>query len=437
MPDQPSHAPVEAGARDSLRSLFANRNFTLYVGVRVAQMVGMSVQSAAILWQVYDLTGSPLPLAFVGVARFVPTLVLSLLAGAVTDVWDRRTVLALAQLAPVGTSVALWALTGTGTVSVNVIYLCVALLGIAGAFEGPARQAILPLIVPRESFQRAVAVATIVHQVAGVIGPAAAGLAIAQGGVAPVYLGHVGVVLFGIACLLAIRLTSQGAGGSRLSLTMVAEGLRFIWTHPAILGAMALDMFAVILGGADALLPIFARDILNVGAPGFGMLTSAKAIGSLLIAMAMALAPPIVSTGRMMVLTVALFGLATIGFGFSTSFPLSLLLYALISAFDQVSVVLRQSIIQLGTPDELRGRVNSVNHIFVGASNQLGATRAGLMAAWADSAVFAVVFGGIGCVVAVIVTSLLIPSLWRYREEMLTPSRAPDDRARRKEAGPR
>jgi MFS family permease len=414
--------PLPSGTRDSLLSLLTSRNFGFYVGVRVTQMLGLSIQSAAILWQVYDLTGSALPLAFVGVARFVPTLALSFIAGAITDIRDRRIVLAIAQLAPLTTSLMLASLTALGTINLTVIYTSVVVLGIAGAFENPARQAILPLVIPRHSFQRGVAVATIVHQVAGVFGPAGAGLAIMQSGVAPAYLIHAALVLLGLVCLAGIRVGTPSPSGG-LSIAMIVEGFAFIRAHPAILGAMALDMFAVILSGADALLPIYARDVLGVGAFGFGLLTSSKAIGSLATAIAMALLPPIVATGRTMVVMVALFGVATIGFGLSTWFPLSLLLYSLIAAFDQVSVVLRQSIIQLGTPDELRGRVSSVNQVFVGASNQLGATRAGLVAAWTDSAVVAVVSGGVGCLIAVAVTTLLIPALWRYREP--TPETAP------------
>jgi MFS family permease len=417
MTDQPSASSAPRGTRDSLRDLLANRNFDFYVGVRVAQMLGLSIQTAAIMWQVYELTGSALPLALIGVIRFIPNLILSFIAGAVTDVHDRRLVLGISQLPPLLTSLLLAYLTATGEISLTVIYVCTALLGIAGAFEGPSRQAILPLVVSRSSFQRAVAVATIVHQVAGVFGPAAAGIAIAKAGVAPAYVMHAALVAFGIVCLACIRMGSPTPSGG-ISLAMIKEGLAFIWTHPAILGAMALDMFAVILGGADALLPIFAKDILDVGAVGYGLLTASKAVGCLVVAVAMALLPPIVSTGRTMVITVGLFGIATVGFGLSSWFWLSLILYALIAAFDQVSVVLRQSIIQLGTPDELRGRVNSVNHVFVGASNQLGGTRAGFVATWADSAQFAVVSGGIGCLVAVVATTLLIPALWNLRQDL-------------------
>ncbi len=411
-----SDAPLADGRpRDTLLELLENRNYVFYVGVRVAQMLGLSISSAAIMWQVYDLTGSPVALAFIGIARFAPNLAISFLAGAVTDTRDRRLVLGLSQVAPVVVSSTLGMLTLTGGINLAVIYAGVTLLGVAGAFEGPSRQTLLSLVVPRESFQRAVSVATIIHQLAGVFGPAAAGLTIARYGVAPAYFFHVALVTGGVACLACIRIASTVGAGTRLSAGMVKEGLRFVWANPPILGAMALDMFAVIFAGADALLPIYAKDILGVGAAGYGLLTSSKAVGSLGAALLLALLPPIVGIGRWLVVMIALYGLGTVAFGLSTWFPLSLVLYGLIAAFDQVSVVLRQSIIQLGTPDALRGRVSSVNQVFVGASNQLGATESGLVAAWANSAVFAVVFGGIGCITSVVLITALLPSLWRHR----------------------
>ncbi len=402
------------GTRDSLRGLLRNRDFGFYVGVRVATMLGQSIQAAAVMWQVYDLSGSPVALAFVGIARFVPSLAISVLAGAIADTHDRRAVLALAQLSPLGTSAALWALTATGHASVPVIYACMAILGVTVSFEAPARQTLLPLVVPRESFQRAVAMATTVQQVASIFGPAGAGLAIAQSGVAPAYLMHVGLVLGGLVCIACIRIREADAVSGRLDLGMMKEGIHFIWSNRPVLGAMALDMFAVIFAGADALLPIYARDVLGVGAFGYGLLTSSKAVGALITAVGLSLSPPVRATGRTLMLMVTIYGAATIAFGLSTWFPLSLILYGLTAAADQVSVVMRQTIIQLDTPNALRGRVSAVNQVFVGASNQLGATESGLVAAWANSAVFAVVSGGVGCLATVALILVLIPSLWRH-----------------------
>jgi len=300
---------ANAGSRDSLSTLFRNRNFGFYVGVRVATMLGQTIQGAAVMWQVYELSGSAMALALVGICRFAPQLAISFVAGAIVDTRDRRAILALSQIAPLGSSALLCALTATGAVTLMPIYIAVALVGLTSAFEAPARQSILPLVVPHESFQRAVSVGTIAQQLASVIGPAFAGLAIAQSGVAPAYAFHVALLLGGLVCLALIRVSADDSVGGTVSLAMIKEGLVYIWANPPVLGAMALDMFAVIFAGADALLPIYANDILGVGPFGYGLLTSAKAVGSLLTALAMALLPPVVHTGRALVVTVALYGL--------------------------------------------------------------------------------------------------------------------------------
>jgi MFS family permease len=391
-------------------------------------MVAQAVHTAIVAWQVYELTSSAVSLAFLGVFHFLPGVVASFLGGALADTRDRRAILALASLLPISTSLLLWALTATQTVTVMAIYVCVAAVGLAQAFEGPARQSLLPQIVPRSAFQRAVALSTTISQLARVVGPATGGLIIYQLGVAPAYLYHAAIVMIGVASLFGIRTRAENTVRRALSLDLVKEGLVFIKNHPAVLGAMTLDMVAVIFAGAEVLLPIYAQDILGVGAVGYGLLNSSKAVGAFAIAVVLAFLPPFVNTGRVLVITIVLYGLATLGFGLSTWFPLSLLLFALIGAFDQVSVLMRQSIIQMGTPDELRGRVNSVNFLFVGASNQLGPTRAGLVAAASGSAIFAVVSGGIGCLVGTGLVLLFIPSLWRHRTEreplVLEPRRA-------------
>jgi MFS family permease len=381
-------------------------------------MAGYAIQTAALMWQVYDITGSALPLAFVGLARFLPSFAVSFIGGALADTRDRKSIIALAQIAPICVSTLLWALTATGSITVGMIYPAVALLGAAAAFEGPARGALLPQVVPRASFQRAVAVATTAQQLTLVIGPAITGVVIATYGVAPAYLLHVALLVVGLGYLSGVRRRAETIVRGKFSVTLIWEGLIFIWRNRPVFGAMALDMVAVIFSNADALLPIYARDVLDVGAPGYGLLTSSKAVGMLAMAASLTLLPPLVRTGRALIVTVALYGLATLTFGLSTWFPLSLVLFGLGAAFDQLSVVMRQNIIQMGTPDELRGRVSSVNFVFIGASNQLGAVRAGLVATWADSAVFAVVSGGFACLAAVLVIGLLIPALWGHRIEL-------------------
>jgi MFS family permease len=264
--------------------------------------------------------------------------------------------------------------------------------------------------------------ATTLQQFSAIVGPATGGLIIARYGVAPAYLFHIVIVLVGLACLAGMRIPPRTEPRGALSLALIKEGLAYIRAHPAVLGAMVLDMFAVIFAGAEALLPIFARDILDVGAFGYGLLTASKGVGAFMMAVALALLPPRVSTGRIMIVTVTLYGLFTIVFGLSTWFPLSLVAYGLIAMSDQLSVVIRQTIIQLETPDALRGRVSSVNSLFVGASNQLGAVESGLMATWTGSAAVAVVSGGLGCLASVAIISVLIPSLWRHRVHLEAPA---------------
>lgn len=305
-----------------------------------------------------------------------------------------------------------------GTIDLTAIYVSTVLLGLAGSFEGPARQALLPMVVPRASFQRAISLATTIQQLAAVLGPAVAGVIIAQMGVGPTYLFRMLLVVVGLGLLAGMRLKAESNLSGAFSLALIKEGLLYIWTHQALLGAMALDMFAVIFSTAEALLPIYAADILGVGAVGYGLLNSAKAVGAFITSIGMTLLPPLRRTGRALVVTVVLYGLATTAFALSTSFALSMALFALRAAFDQVSVVIRQTMVQLGTPDALRGRVSSVNSVFIQASNQLGAVEAGLIATWTSSAVIGVAAGGLGCLAVVAITVVLIPSLWKHRVDL-------------------
>lgn len=430
MQDPSAGGTAPSDTRPALITLLQNRPFAFYTGNRLAVGFGQSVQTAALAWQVYEITGSALSLAFVGLARFVPQLILSFLGGAVADAMDRRVIIAFAQIVPMSTSTLLFVLTAAGVISMGPIYGCVILLGLASAFEGPARESLLAQVVTRSSFQRAVALSSTLQQLSGVVGPATAGVLIAQFGLAPAYLLHVIVLVLGLGLLALVKMSPGSAPTGKLSVALIVEGIVFIRSQPALLGAMAIDMFAVIFASAEALLPIFAKDILDVGAFGFGMLSSSKAVGAFAMACLMVLMPPIVRTGRALILTIFAFALATMAFGLSTWFPLSVLLYGLLQAFDQVSVVVRRSIIQLGTPDALRGRVNAVSSVFINASNQLGAVRGGLVTAWFGSAQLAVVSGGVGCIIAVAIIALLIPSLWRHRVQLHeVPAAAPQPTA--------
>lgn len=370
---------------------------------------------AIVAWQVYLLTGSALDLGLIGLVRFAPNLLLSLVSGVIVDAYDRRMVLLVAQVVPLlGTAAMLLALTAN-SVSIAYVYVFVFVLGVAAAFENPARQVLLPATVPRNLFSRAITVNSTLQSFASVTGPALGGVLIAWQSITFAYAVHAVLMVIAIVALLQLRVPqAKGKGRAGVHLGAVVEGLRFVWQRPVMLGAMTLDMFAVIFGGAKALLPIYAVDVLHTDATGYGVLSASLEVGALLMAVALVALPTPTHTGRTLLASVAAFGIATVLFGASTSMPLSILAYAAVGAADQVSMVMRQNTIQLATPDELRGRVTAVNSVFVNASNQLGAVESGIVAA-ATSAVFAVVSGGLACLAVVSFIAWRIPELRRYR----------------------
>jgi MFS family permease len=339
---------------------------------------------------------------------------LSLVGGAVADVYDRRRVINTAQVVHASAATVLLVATARGSVHLPVLYGTVLVVACAGAFENPARASLLPQLVGRERFPRAVTIASTNQALAFASGPALGGFMIAANGITAAYSCF--LVLIAIAFVTVLLLGAparEPAPGRAVSLSAIREGLAFVWQRPVVLGCMTLDMFAVIFGGASALLPIYAREILRVGARGYGLLTSALEAGALLMALILMLRPPVKSAGRTMLVAVALYGFATVIFGASRWFPLSLAAYMLAGMADQVSVVMRSTAIQLSTPDALRGRVSSVNLLFIGASNQLGAAESGFVAAWTN-ATFSVVSGGLGCLLVVAIVALRLPELRRY-----------------------
>ncbi len=403
----------ESARHDPFAAL-RERDFLLFAAGRFTGGAAATLFEAAIFWQVYEISRSPLQLGLVGLARFLPSLGLSLVGGAVADRYDRRRIVALAQLAPLACSLALLFATRAGAVGVPVLYGAVFLIAIASAFENPARQALLPSIVSREKFANAITVNSTVTPLAFVTGPTLAGFVIAAAGVTGAYSAH--VLFLGASLLLTLALRPRPWQGERraVSLASIREGLQFVWGRQVLLGAMTLDMFAVIFGGAKALLPVYATDILEVGPRGYGLLAASMEVGALVMSVFLIARPPIERTGRALLLAVAAFGIATVVFGVSRSFPLSLVAYMSVGMADQVSVVMRQTTIQLSTPDGLRGRVTSVNMIFIGASNQMGAVESGFVAAL-TSVTFAVVSGGIGCLAVVGGVVGLMPELRSYR----------------------
>jgi MFS family permease len=393
-------------------------NFVFYTAQRLFGGLGMTLLQAVMAWQVNLLSSSVSAAAFhlglLGLIRFIPALTLSLVGGAVADSYNRRNIVRLAQVLPLGCSLTLAAATFGGWVSLELIYGLVLVVGAASSFENPAGSALLPGIVPVQEFSTAVTLSNSARQMGFVSGPALSGLIIAVAGIEYAYLTHAVAIAASVLLVSMIRYQQPPGTKRDVSVGAIIEGLRFVRGHQALLGAMTLDMFAVIFGGATALLPIYATDILDIGARGYGLLQASFEFGALLMALLLVTRPPVVNTGRALLITVAYFGVGTIVFGLSRWFPLSLLAYMSIGMADQLSVVLRQTTIQLSTPDELRGRVSSVSQVFIGASNQLGAVESGLVAA-VTSATFAVVSGGLGCLGVVGAVAVKLPGLRRYR----------------------
>ncbi|RJP31186.1 MAG: MFS transporter [Phycisphaerales bacterium] len=390
--------------------------FRAYVISRATSGAAMTIVQAVIAWQVYEISGSTLQLGMIGLVRFVPALGVSLIGGAAADVYDRRRIILLAQVAPLLATLAVLAAIANDEVSLLLLYAVVLVSGLASSFENPARQALLPQIVPREAFTNAITVNSTVQSLSFVTGPTVAGLLIGWNGEGAAYLASAGCTLVAVVSMLFVRGVAPPTVHGRVTWEMVREGVSFVRHRPVLLGAMTLDMFAVILGGAKALLPVYATDILHVGAVGYGVLSGSLEVGALLMSGAMIWLPPVRQTGRVLLASVAAFGLATIAFGLARSFPVAVVAYALVGMSDQVSVVMRQTTIQLATPDALRGRVTAVNAVFISASNQLGMVESGLVAA-VTGATFAVVSGGAGCIAIVALMAARVPSLRRYRTD--------------------
>jgi MFS family permease len=372
------------------------------------------MQTVAVGWQLYERTGSALALGLVGLVQALPVLVLALPAGQVADRFRRKDVVMVTQLVIALASVGL-AVASYLNSPVAVMYGFLFLAGVGGAFSFPARWAFVPELVPVETFHNAVTWRSSGWQSAAVIGPALGGLAIAAWRTAtPVYSIDAGVGLAVAGLLMTIGARPKPRGADALSLGSVLAGVRFVWRSELILAAITLDMFAVLLGGATMLLPIFAKDILHVGPDGLGWLRAAPSIGALTMAMLIAHRPPMRRAGPALLSAVAGFGVATIVFGLSRSFWLSLAMLFLTGALDNISVVIRATLVQVLTPDAMRGRVSAVNSVFIGMSNELGGFESGLVARLFGPIV-SVVAGGVGCLLVVVAVAGRWPSLSRLR----------------------
>jgi hypothetical protein len=388
--------------------------FRRFLATRFCAATAMTGLGAAISWHVFALSGSPFELGLLGAVQFLPALGLSLVAGAFADAHDRRRITQLAQLVAFAGALLLAASSARGFVSVAWLFAVVFVLAIAACFENPARAALLPLVVSPTRFVSAVPIHSSVQALAFMSGPALAGVVIGAFGVKAAYAGAALLSLISVAGLATLQPRPPEGERRAVSLQAIGEGLAYVRRQPVLLGCMTLDMFAVIFAGASALLPVYAEQILKVGPSGFGVLSAALEAGALAMSVLLMLRRPVLRQGRALLIAAAIFGLATIGFGLSRCFWLSVGIYAVVGMADQVSVVMRSTIVQLTTPDALRGRVSSINMIFIGASNRLGAMESGFVAAL-TSATFAVVSGGIACLAIVGVMARTNPALRRHR----------------------
>jgi len=408
---QPKHDPFAALRQPA---------FVLYSLNRVFAAVGTSLLNAVMAWQVYALSGNVLDLGYLALARFLASLATSLIGGVVADTFDRRIVMATASIVPFTCAAVLSIATLGGWVELELIFGLVILTGFASSFEQPARQALLPAIVRPETFANAVAVSNTVQRLGSITGPTLAGFLIDSAGIGTSYIVFCVTAFIASMLLLVLRYDRVTARRSA-SVKAAFEGLTFVRRNQPVLGAMSIDMFATIFGGAAALLPIYATDILKVGPSGFGILQSASQAGAFAISLVLVMRPAVRQTGRVLVYSVAAYGIATVAFGFSREFWMAVLFYGVLGVFDQISVVMRQQIIQMATPDELRGRVSAVYQVFLGASNQGGAIESAFVAA-VTGATFAVVSGGVLATTVAGYIGWKMPKLFNYTSDQDLPT---------------
>lgn len=411
-------APSQTGppvgpAKQDAYAVLRNRNVLLYLIGRFAASMGQQMLTVAVGWELYERTQSSMALGLVGLTQMIPMVLFTLPAGHVADNYNRKKVILITEglmaLASAGLAVV-----SASKAPVELIYLCLFLAGTARTFLWPSSSAFLPHLVSRQEFPRAVTWSSGSFQLSSVAGPAAGGALLAwTGHAAPVYAIN---ALAALTCLLLIAMVRWDhvvLAREKMTLARLIVGFEFVFANPIILGTITLDLFAVLLGGATALLPVFAKDILHTGPNGLGWLQAALPLGSLACALVLAHRPPMEKAGRDMLWAVVVFGVATIFFGLSKWFWLSFFMLFVCGFADNVSVVVRHTLVQLLTPDGKRGRVSAVNSLFIGTSNELGGFRSGFMA-HTFGPVFSVVFGGLGTVVVVGLTALKWPGLRRF-----------------------
>jgi MFS family permease len=396
--------PENAG--NGARIAFNYPGFVLFQLARFCIVVSTEMQAVAVGWQVYEITKRPLDLGLVGLAQFLPGILLFLVSGNLADRFERRKLIVLCYAGFAVCSGSLLYISLRGTQSVYPIYAISVLLGVVRSLNGPVSRALLPQLVPEEHFPNAIAWASSVFQVATILGPSLGGIVYAAfGGPSAVYALSLTAATTAALATMRIRTQSKQRAREPINFNTILAGFHYIWREKVILGSISLDLFAVLLGGSVALLPVYAREILQTGPWGLGLLRSAPGIGAAAMAILLAYKPLKRRAGITMLWCVAGFGIATILFAVSRSLIISLAALFFVGATDVVSVIVRQMLIQLGTPDEMRGRVNAVDMVFIGASNELGQFESGLTAQWFGT-VSAVILGGLG--------TLAVTALWAW-----------------------
>jgi MFS family permease len=395
---------------DLHHGLLRHPSFVLFWLARTSTTFAVQMQAVAVGWQMYNLTSNPLDLGLIGIAQFVPSFFLALLSGQFADRHNRRLIIQVGQLVETAAVGTLLYATATNAISQELIFASVFLIGVGRAFEQPTQQALVPTIVPAHLFPRAVAATASATKLATIAGPAAGGVLYLINPIS-VYLLCCGLLVLALTLMIWVRAERRLPTRQPLTLEVLFAGFAFIRRNPIILGALSLDLFAVLFGGATALLPVFARDIFAVGPWGLGLMRAAPAIGALAMSFVLTRWPLRRKVGLVMYRAVAVFGIVTIVFGLSRSFPLSIIALVILGASDMVSIVIRQTLVQIETPDGMRGRVSAVNSMFVGTSNQLGDFESGLTAAWFGT-VPSVVIGGIATILVLLSWNKLFPALF-------------------------
>ncbi|MDB5919249.1 MAG: transporter [Massilia sp.] len=391
-------------------NVLRNRNFAFYLSARVLGTLAVQMQSVAIGWQVYEITGNLFDLGLIGLAQFAPFLALILFAGHAADRYDRRTIIAICMGVQLLCSLLLLAFTISGSHVVWPVFAVLVLFGSARAFMMPATQAIVKNMVPLNSFSAAVALNSSASHVAIITGPVLGGL-LYLAGPRTVYMAAATLLMLSVILMSRTRSAPQAINTAPATWHTVLEGLRFVRSRPIVLGAISLDLFAVLFGGATALLPAYARDVLHAGPTGLGLLRTAPGAGAALCSVMLAVRPIHRHVGLFMFGGVGLFGAATLVLGATTSFAVALGALFLLGVGDMVSVYIRHLLVQFETPDEIRGRVSAVSSVFIGASNELGEFESGLTAGW-FGLVRAILFGG--------AATLAVTGIWAYAFPVLS-----------------